>query len=319
MNIDFIEALEEMAKEKGIARDDLYEAIKHGLGVAYRMEHNIDEAEKITVEIDRNSGDILINKEQIELTSFGRVATKKAEETIRHAIINKKREIIYDLYSHKIGTIIGGLVHRFERRDVWINLGETEALLPEEERVPGERYRPGERLRAYVVSVQRTQGDPLIILSRSHPGFVHQLLRLEVPEVEDGTLVVRRIAREAGRRSKVAVESLDNNVDAVGSCVGAGGARVRMITRELNGEKIDLIHWSEDIKELIKRSLAPAAVISITIDETTRSAKVIVPDDELSLAIGKGGQNVRLTAKLTQYNIDVTSPKETGILLDSAA
>lgn len=319
MNIDFIEALEEMAKEKGIARDDLYEAIKNGLGVAYRLEHNIAEEEKITVEIDRNSGDILINGERIELTNFGRIATKKAEETIRHEIITKQREIVYDLYSHKTGTIISGSVHRFERRDVWINLGETEALLPEEERVPGERYRPGERLRAYVVSVQKTQGDPLIILSRTHPEFVHQLLHLEVPEVEDGTLVVHRIAREAGRRSKVAVESLDDNVDAVGSCVGAGGTRVRMITRELNGEKIDLIHWSKDIEELIKRSLAPASVISVTIDEATRSATVMVPDDELSLAIGKGGQNVRLTAKLTQYNIDVTSPKETTVVLDTPA
>lgn len=319
MNIDFIEALEEMAKEKGIARDDLYEAIKHGLGVAYRLEHDIVEEEKIAVEIDRNSGDIFINEERIELTSFGRIATKKAEETIRHEIINKKREIVYDLYTHKTGTIIGGSVHRFERRDVWVNLGETEALLPEEERVPGERYRPGERLRAYVVSVQKTQGDPLIILSRTHPEFVHQLLHLEVPEIEDGTLVVRRIAREAGRRSKVAVESLDDDVDAVGSCVGAGGARVRMITRELNGEKIDLIHWSEDVEELIKRSLAPASTISIKTDKATRNATVIVPDDELSLAIGKGGQNVRLTAKLTQYNIDVTSPKETAAMLDTPA
>jgi N utilization substance protein A len=317
MNIDFIEALEEMAKEKGISRDDLYKMIKNGLGVAYRLEHNITEDEEVTVEIDRNSGDILINGERIELTNFGRIAAKKAEETIRHAIINKKREIIYDLYSHKIGTIINGSVHRFERRDVWVNLGETEALLPEEERVPGERYRPGERLRAYIVSVQKTQGDPLIILSRTHPEFVHQLLRLEVPEIEDGTLAVHRIAREAGRRSKVAVESFDEDVDAVGSCVGAGGARVRMITRELNGEKIDLISWSEDIEELIKRSLAPATVISMTIDKALRNATVIVPNDELSLAIGKGGQNVRLTAKLTQYNITVTSPEEAAVVLDT--
>jgi N utilization substance protein A len=308
MNIEFIEALEEMAKEKGIPREDLYDAIRKGLAVAYQEEN--DTEEDVEVEIDQASGDITINGERIELSKFGRIATKKAEETIRQEVVQRRREIIYDLYVGRVGEIISGSIHRFEGKDVWVNLGEAEAILPEAERIPGERYHAGQRLRAYLVSVEETQGDPRITLSRAAPEFVEQLIRLEVPEIEDGVLVIRRIAREAGRRSKVAVESLDRNVDPVGTCVGAGGARVRVVTRELSGEKIDLVRWSDDITQLMKNGLEPASVISVEFDEENRSAKVLVPDDELSLAIGKSGQNVRLTAKLIGYDIEVSSPSE---------
>ena len=310
MNIEFIEALEEMAKEKGIPREDLYDAIRKGLAVAYQ-EENDTEAD-VEVEIDEHSGDIFIEGERIELSKFGRIATKKAEEGIRQEIVQRRREIIYDLYIGRVGEIISGSIHRFEGKDVWVNLGEAEAILPESERIPGERYHAGQRLRAYLVSVEQTQGDPRIALSRGAPEFVEQLMRLEVPEIEEGILVVRRIAREPGRRSKVAVESLDRNVDPVGTCVGAGGARVRVVTRELSGEKIDLVRWSEDTTQLLKNGLEPASVISVEFDEEARSAKVLVPDDELSLAIGKGGQNVRLTAKLIGYDIEVSSPSEAG-------
>ena len=308
MNIEFIEALEEMAKDKGIAREDLYEAIRLGLSAAYQAEYHTDA--DVTVEIDQRSGDISINGKRIEIAKFGRIATKKAEETIRQEITRKRRQIVYELYINRVGEIISGSIHRFEGKDVWVNLGEAEAILPNAERIPGERYHAGQRLRAYLVSVEETQGDPRILLSRAHREFVHQLLRLEVPEIEEGTLVVRRIAREAGRRSKVAVESLDPNVDPIGTCVGAGGARVRVVTRELSGEKIDLIRWSDSVEQLLKNSLEPASVLSVELDEKTHSAKVLVPDDELSLAIGKGGQNVRLTAKLVGYDIEVTSPSE---------
>ena len=308
MNIEFIEALEEMAKEKGIPREDLYEAIRKGLTAAYQEEYHTDLP--VEVEIDSRSGDISINNKRIDLAKFGRIATKKAEETIRQEITQKRRAIVYELYIHRVGEIITGAIHRFEGKGVWINLGDAEALLPDAERIPGERYHAGERLRAYLMSVEDTQGDPRILVSRAHPEFVHQLMRLEVPEIEEGILVVRRIAREAGRRSKVAVESLDPNVDPVGTCVGAGGARVRVVTRELSGEKIDLIRWSDDTQQLLRNSLEPARVISVELDEATHHAKVLVPDDELSLAIGKGGQNVRLTAKLVGYDIDVTSPSE---------
>lgn len=308
MNIEFIEALEEMAKEKGIAREDLYAAIRKGLTVGYQAEHHTDAP--VDVQIDPRSGDITINGKSIDKVTFGRIATRKAEEMIRQEITRKRREFIYELYINRVGEIISGSIHRFEGKNVWVNLGEAEALLPESERIPGERYRAGGRLRAYLVSVEKTQGDPRILISRAHPEFVHQLLRLEVPELEEGTIVVRKIAREPGRRSKVVVESLDPNVDPVGTCVGAGGARVRVVTRELGGEKIDFIRYSDDPVQLIKNSLAPASVISVEIDEPKRSAKVTVPDDELSLAIGKGGQNVRLTAKLVGYDINVTSARE---------
>ncbi len=308
MNVEFIEALEEMAKQKGIAREDLYAAIRKGLAVAYQTEHQTDE--EVEVEIDSRSGDIFINDDSIDLAKFGRIATKKAESTIRQEITQKRRKIVYDLYIHRVGEIISGSIHRFEGKDVWLNLGEAEAILPQHERIPGERYHAGERLRAYLLSVDETPGDPRITISRAHPEFLHQLLRLEVPEIEDGTLVIRKIAREPGRRSKVAIESLDPNVDPVGTCVGAGGARVRAVTRELTGEKIDLIRWSDNLKQLLKNSLEPASVLSSELDEETRSAKVLVPNGELSLAIGKGGQNVRLTAKLINYSVEVTSPAE---------
>ena len=308
MNIEFIEALEEMAKEKGIPREDLYDAIRKGLAVAYEEEHG--EQDEIEVVIDTHSGDIQINGDRIELAKFGRIATKKAEETIRQEIVQRRREIIYNLYVNRVGEIISGSIHRFEGKDVWVNLGEAEAILPEAERIPGERYHAGQRLRSYLVSVEETQGDPRILLSRAAPKFVEQLLRLEVPEIEEGILIIRRIAREAGRRSKVAVESLDRNVDPIGTCVGAGGARVRVVTRELSGEKIDLIRWSEDTAQLLKNGLEPASVISVELDEESRSAKVLVPNDELSLAIGKGGQNVRLSAKLVGYDVKVSSPEE---------
>ncbi len=308
MNIEFIEALEEMAKEKGIPREDLYDAIRKGLAVAYEEEHG--EQDEIEVEIDTHSGDININGDRIELARFGRIATKKAEETIRQEIVQRRREIIYNLYVNRVGEIISGSIHRFEGKDVWVNLGEAEAILPEPERIPGERYHAGQRLRSYLVSVEETQGDPRILLSRAAPQFVEQLLRLEVPEIEEGILIIRKIAREAGRRSKVAVESNDRNVDPIGTCVGAGGARVRVVTRELSGEKIDLIRWSEDTEQLLKNGLEPASVISVDLDEKARSAMVLVPNDELSLAIGKGGQNVRLAAKLVGYDVKVSSPEE---------
>jgi N utilization substance protein A len=308
MNIEFIEALEEIAKEKGIAREELYEAIRKGLAVAYQEEYRTDAS--VEVEIDQNSGDIFINGKRIDLGQFGRIATKKAEETIRQEIAQKRREIVYQLYIHRVGEIISGSIHRFEGKDVWVNLGEAEALLPDAERIPGERYHAGQRLRAYLMSVEKTQGDPRILISRAHPEFIHQLLRLEVPEIEEGIILIRRIAREAGHRSKVAVESLDLNVDPVGTCVGAGGARVRVVTRELSGEKIDLVRWSDDVEQLLKNSLSPASVLSVELDEASHNAKVTVPHEELSLAIGKGGQNVRLTAKLIGYNIEVISPGE---------
>ncbi len=312
MNVEFLEALEEMAKEEGIEREELYDVVAKGLEVAYRTENK--EAQEVEVRINRSSGDIKIiadgNEVGIDISDFGRIAARRAEETIRQEIIRRRREIIYERYSAKVGELIGGAVHRFEGGDVWLNLGKAEALLAEEERIPGERYRPGEQLRSYLFRVERTQGDPRILVSRAHPKFVERLLELEVPEIEQGLVRVEAVAREAGARSKVAVSSLSPDLEPVGTCVGSSGARVRAVVRELNGEKIDVIRWDTDVRQLIKNCLEPAKVLEMEVDEERREAKVIIPEDELSLAIGKSGQNVRLTAIITGYDIEVSSPTE---------
>jgi len=311
MNVEFLEALEELAKEEGIEREDLYAAVKKGIAAAYIEEFGA--ASGIEIDIDRNSGDIRIIADghavELNLEDFGRIATRKAEEVIKQEITKKRREMIYEKYNARLGELVCGSIHRFEGGNVWLNLGQAEALLLESERIPGERYRQGATLRAYLYKVERTGGDPKILVSRTHPGFVACLLRLEVPEITQGLLKIEAIAREPGVRSKVAVRALSKEIEPVGTCVGAGGSRVREVVRELAGEKIDVIRWSDDIRELIKNSLEPASVIKIELDEQNKVAKILVPDEELSLAIGKGGQNVRLTAKLTGYKIDVTSPK----------
>jgi N utilization substance protein A len=312
VNIEFLEALEEMAKEEGLDREDLYEAVKKGLRVAYIEQFG--PAANLEIAIDRTSGDIHVivdgQAKDVKLTDFGRIATRKAEETIRQEIIAKRRQKILERYQSRVGSIISGHVHRFAGADVWVNLGQAEALLPESERIPGERYRVGAVIKAYLMRVERTSGDPRIILSRAAKEFVQKLLELQVPELEQGLIRIEAIAREPGVRTKVAVRSLVAELDPVGTCVGAGGSRIREIVRELGGEKIDIIRWSSDVRELIKNSLEPAKVLQIDLDEAKREARVLVPDAELSLAIGKGGQNVRLTAKLTGYKIDVTSPEE---------
>jgi N utilization substance protein A len=301
-----------MAKEEGLDREELYEAVKKGLAVAYQEE--LGPVEELQVEIDHSSGDITIIADGVtiafDLAKLGRIATRRAEETIRREIVKRRREVIYDRYRTRIGEIINGSIHRFEGRSVWLNLGQAEALLPAEERIPGEHYRPGQTLRAYLYRVEETQGDPRILVSRAHAGFVRKLLELEVPEIERGLIEIVRVAREPGVRSKAAVKALVPEIDPVGTCVGSSGSRVREVVKELSGEKIDIIRWSDDVRELIRSSLEPARVMEIRLDEEERRALVIVPDDELSLAIGKGGQNVRLTAKLTGWNIDVTSPEE---------
>ncbi|MCS7273918.1 MAG: transcription termination factor NusA [Candidatus Bipolaricaulota bacterium] len=312
MNAEFLEALEEMAKDEGLDREDLYEIVKHGLKAGYIEQFGA--VPGLEIEIDRASGDIhiIINGQRRELSyrDFGRVATRKAEETIRNEILRKRREKILARYQPKVGQLLTGTVHRFHGADVWLKLSDTEALLPEEERIPGERYREGAALTAVLIRVERTSGDPRLILSRAAKEFVQRLLEREVPEIQQGLLRIEAIAREPGVRTKVAIRSLTADLDPVGTCVGSGGGRVKEITRALSGEKIDIIRWSPDVRDLIKNCLEPAKVLQIELNEQTKEARVIVPHDELSLAIGKGGQNVRLTAKLTSYKIDVLSPEE---------
>ncbi|MBS3812912.1 MAG: transcription termination factor NusA [Candidatus Bipolaricaulota bacterium] len=311
MNIEFIEALEDMAKDKGIKRDELYRMVEQGLQAAYQEQYGTEE--DVEVNIDHNSGDIFIDGNSIQLGQFGRIASRKAEDVIRQQIREKQNELLYENYASRKGDLVNGSIHRFEGVDVWLNLGEVEALLPGSERIPGERYNQGDSLRAYLYHVEQKQGGPAIRVSRAKEKFVEKLMELEVPEIEDGILEIVKIAREPGERSKVAVKSTDEQIDPVGTCVGKGGKRVKEITRELNGEKIDVIRWSEDIRGLIRNSLEPATVLSIDFNEKEggeRVATVIVPKEDLAYAIGQNGQNVRLTVDLADCDIDVRSPED---------
>ncbi|MCR4391629.1 MAG: transcription termination factor NusA [Candidatus Acetothermia bacterium] len=306
MNIDFLEALEEMARARGIDREVAYEAMEKGIAAAYQAEFGGDEPPE--VRIDRRSGDVYVNGTRFDLGKLGRIATRRAEEFFRREILRRRRETLYEMYSSRIGEILNGFVHRFEGRDVWINLGEAEALLPDEERIPSERYIPGRRLRAYLYKVEKTQGDPKIYVSRAHPQFVAKLLALEVPELEQGMLEVVQVARVAGVRSKVLVRGVDPRIDPVGSCIGAGGSRIRAISRELSGEKVDIVRWTEDVRQVIRGALAPASALEVELDGAAKKAVVTVPANEVSLAIGRDGHNVELAAKLTGYDITIRTP-----------
>ena len=246
---------------------------------------------------------------------FGRLASQKAKHIITQKIREKERDLIYDQYSAKAKEIISGTVQRYETRSdgektIYIDLGKTEGILLPQEQVKSENYRFGERIKTYVLKVDKTPKDPKIFLSRTHPDLVRRLFELEVPEIHDGVVEIKSIAREPGSRTKIAVDTNDEAVEAVGACVGQKGNRVQNIVDELKGERIDVIKWSEDSAELIGNSLSPAKVVSIEVDEEEKSAKVIVPDQQLSLAIGKEGQNVRLAAKLTGWKIDIKSESD---------
>lgn len=302
MNIDFLEALEEMARERGIEREVAYEAMEKGLAAAYAVEFGIQPQE---VRIDRQSGDILVDGKRFDITRLGRIAMRRAEEVFRQEILRYRRQVLYEMYAARVGEIVTGSVHRFEGRNVWLNLGEAEALLPEKERIPGERYIIGRRLRAYLYRVEKTQGDPKLYVSRAHPQFVAKLLELEVPELEQGLMEIVKVARIPGVRSKVLVRALDPRIDPVGTCIGAGGSRIRMVTRELSGEKVDIIKFSEDVAEIIRGALSPASVFRVELLEGEKKAIVHVPEQEVSLAIGKDGHNVQLAAQLSGYDIEI--------------
>lgn len=306
MNIEFLEALEEMARERGIDREAAYEAMEKGIAAAYLAEFG--GAEPPVVKIDRRSGDVYVNGQKFDLSKLGRVATRRAEEFFRREIMRRRREALYEMYAARVGEIINGTVHRFEGRDVWINLGDLEAIMPADERIPSERYIPGNRIKAYLYKVEKTQGDPKVFLSRAHPAFLAKLLAIEVPEIEQGMMEIVKVVRVPGVRAKVLVRGLDPRIDPVGSCIGPGGSRVRAVSRELAGEKIDVIKFSEDVREVIKAALAPASVLEVELDEKGKKATVVVPEHEVSLAIGREGHNVSLAARLTGYDLTIHTP-----------
>lgn len=342
MNADLLSALNDLEREKGIDKEILFQAIESALISAYRR--NFGSAQNVRVRIDRESGatqvwaqktvvpvvtdhrlevgldeareiqpgslegDVL----EFEVTpkNFGRIAAQTAKQVIVQRIREAERGMIYEEYSGREGDIVSGMVQRIERGLIYIDLGRTEALMLPNEQVPGEMLRPHDRVKLYVVEVKKTTKGPQVYVSRSHPGLIKRLFELEVPEIHDGTVEIKGIAREAGARTKIAVWAENPDVDPVGSCVGSKGQRVQAIVNELRGEKLDIIAWDPDPAVLVANALSPAHVTEVHIDPEKRSARVIVPDNQLSLGIGKEGQNARLAAKLTGWRVDLKSESQ---------
>lgn len=348
MNKELLEAMEVLEKEKNIAKDTLIEAIENSLLTACK--NHFGKADNVKVTVNPNTCDFAVYAEktvveqveddimeisladakmlspkydlgdtvQIPLDSkkFGRIATQNAKNVILQKIREEERKVLYNEYYTKEKDVMTGIVQRYLGRNVSINLGRVDAILNESEQVKGETFRPTERIKVYVLEVKDTPKGPRVSVSRTHPDLVKRLFESEVAEVRDGTVEIKAIAREAGSRTKIAVKSNDSNVDPVGACVGLNGARVNAIVSELRGEKIDIINWDDNPAYLIENALSPAKVICVVADEEEREAQVIVPDYQLSLAIGKEGQNARLAARLTGFKIDIkseTQAREMGL------
>lgn len=341
-NKGFLEAFREVGKEKGIALEVLFDAIEAALISAYKR--NFNSAQNVRVSLDRTTGEFhvyavknVVDEVSDEITEislsdaksihpdykvgdvieqevtpadFGRIAAQTAKQVVVQRIREAERGIIYDEYANRANDILTGIVQRVEGRNVIIDLGRTEALLPPAEQISTEKYAPNNRMKFYIVEVKKTTKGPQILLSRTHPGLLKRLFELEVPEISDGTVEIKSVAREPGMRSKIAVYSGDETVDPVGSCVGQKGLRVQSVVDELHGEKIDIVKWNQDPAVYIANSLSPAKVVSVAIKESEKISRVIVPDYQLSLAIGKEGQNARLAAKLTGWKIDIKSESQ---------
>src|SRR3954464_12284677 len=317
MNSDMMEALYTIEREKGISVEIMLEALANALVTAYkRMPDAADEA---LVEIDIETGDIHVIAQELDddggvvrewddsPDDFGRIAAQTAKQVIFQRIREAEREMKYEEYAGREGDIVTGIIQQTDARYTLLDLGKVEALLPQAEQVQNEHYDHGSRLKAYIVEVRKTAKGPQIVVSRTHPGLVKRLFELEVPEIVDGVVEIKACAREPGHRTKIAVFSNDHNVDPVGACVGARGARVRMVVNELRGEKVDIVPFSEEPTDFVMKALSPARVKEVRIDEETGTAEVIVPDYQLSLAIGKEGQNARLAARLTGWRVDIKS------------
>ncbi len=342
MNKDLMEALDILEKEKEISKETLFEAIENSLITACK--NHFGKSDNITVEINRETCDFLVVAEkevvateedvednclqisleeaktykkkaeigdlvkvEIKSKEFGRIATQNAKNVILQKIREEERSVIYNQYFEKEKDVVTGVVQRYVGKNISINLGKADALLNESEQVKGEAFKPTERIKVYILEVKNTPKGPRIMVSRTHPELVKRLFESEVAEIADGTVEIMSIAREAGSRTKMAVWSADPNVDPVGACVGMNGARVNSIVEELRGEKIDIVCWDENPGNLIQNALSPAKIVAVFADPDEKTAKVVVPDYQLSLAIGKEGQNARLAARLTGYKIDIKS------------
>ena len=317
MKIDYqvMEALELLERERGIPVETILTALANALVSAYKRTPGAAEEGRVTIEPD--SGEIIVYAQELDedgikeweddTTDFGRIAASTAKQVIAQQLREAKREQVFDAYEGREGDLVTGMVQQHDNRSTIMDLGNAEAVMPGSERIPYERLERGARAKALIIEVRREAKGPQIVVSRSHPDLVRRLLELAVPELLDGTVEIRSIAREAGHRTKIAVISNDPNVDPKGACVGARGTRVRNVVNELRGEKVDVVQWRDDRTQFISEALGPAKVRSVEVDEEEKSALVMVNDHQLSLAIGREGQNARLATKLTGYRIEIQS------------
>ena len=323
MKLDtMMEAIEVLARERGVAVDTILDAFANALVAAYKRSPGAAEEARVT--IDPDSGEVIVYAQELdedgnvvsewedtpEGEAFGRIAAQSFKQVMQHKLREAKREHVFEMYEGREGDLVTGLVQQVDYRSVILDLGDAEAILPGSERIPFERLERGNRVKALILEVRNEAKGAQIVVSRSHPDLVRRLLELEVPELTDGTVEIVNIAREPGHRTKIAVISHDPNVDPKGACVGARGSRVRQVVNELRGEKVDVVQWRDDIGQFIAEALGPAKVKEVHIDEETKTADVVVSEHQLSLAIGKEGQNARLAARLSGYKVDIRSDME---------
>ena len=344
MNHEFMEALDELEKDRGIDKEIIIDTIEQALLTAYKK--NFGSAQNVRVSVDREGGEVRVYSQrrvvdesdlydtflEIELADaikidpsyelgdiienevtpkeFGRIAAQTAKQVVVQRIREAEREIVYNEFMDKENEIVTGEVARVNKNIVYVNLGRIEAIMTQAEQIPGEHYQAGQKIKVYILEVKKTNKGPQIVVSRSHPGLVKRLFEFEVPEIFEGIVQIKSVSREAGSRTKMAVKSIDEKIDPIGACVGPKGSRVKNIVDELGDEKIDIIKYSDDPAEYISASLSPSKVEKVEVNEEEKSALVVVPDYQLSLAIGKEGQNARLAAKLTNWKIDIKSESQ---------
>ena len=342
MNADFISAIQELGKEKGIEPELLYQAVEDALVAAYKKNSNTNQ--NVRVDMNKETGEIHVYAQrtvvegvpvdETEMTvqeaqaidprylagdivetevtpkTFGRIAAQNAKQVVVQRIREAERGQVYERFQSRNQDIVTGIIERQENKNVYIDLGKVEAVLTPNEQIPGEIYQYHDRMKTFIVEVKRSAKGPQIVVSRTHPGLLKRLFELEVPEIHDGIVEIKSVAREPGMRSKISVYTADENVDPVGACVGHKGMRVQTIVNELRGEKIDIVKYSEDPAQYVANALSPAKVVSTNVNEAEKICRVVVPDYQLSLAIGKEGQNARLAAKLTGWKIDIKSESQ---------
>ncbi|MCP1144084.1 transcription termination factor NusA [Lysinibacillus endophyticus] len=348
MSSDLLDALTALEQQKGISREVLVEAIEAALVTAYKR--NFNQAQNVRVDLNLENGSMIVYsrkdvveeveddrlqisvedakeinpayevgdvlEQEVTPRNFGRIAAQTAKQVVTQRVREAERGLIFEEFVDRTDDIVNGIIERQDSRNIYISLGKVEAALPVNEQIQGEVYKPQSRIRVYITKVERTTRGPQVIVSRTHPGLLRRLFEMEVPEIYEGIVEIKSIAREAGDRSKISVYAHNEEVDAVGACVGAKGARVQTIVNELNGEKIDIVEWSEDPVVFVANALSPSKVLDVQVNEEEKSTTVVVPDYQLSLAIGKRGQNARLAAKLTGWKIDIkseTDARELGI------